>query len=242
MNRVVEVLSIQLKKYFIIQILPLNTETVKSALIIMKPALAVVSLVGTDQSATNILHLLQNLQPRIHVITIGTQQEKERFLKFYEDQYFTNIIRPADNLIVQDKIADLLQIHPEDLTEIQTESSNKKRILVVDDNTTALRSVQGMLKDTYEVILVNSGIKAMTAIGKKRPDLILLDYEMPVCDGKQTLEMLRSDPTLFSIPVIFLTGVADRKHVQAIMSLQPQGYLLKPPIKEDLLEAIHKVL
>ena len=64
----------------------------------------------------------------------------------------------------------------------------------------------------------------MTAIGKKRPDLILLDYEMPVCDGRQTLEMIRADEELKDIPVIFLTGVNDREHIESVLSLKPAGY------------------
>ena len=82
----------------------------------------------------------------------------------------------------------------------------------------------------------------MKSIGKKRPDLILLDYEMPVCDGRQTLEMIRADDEISDIPVIFLTGVNDREHIEPILALRPAGYLLKPPVQERILEAIKKAL
>lgn len=118
----------------------------------------------------------------------------------------------------------------------------RKRILVVDDNAPTLRSIKAMLEDKYDVQIVPSGTKAMTSIGKKRPDLILLDYEMPVCDGRQTLEMIRSEADLTTIPVIFLTGVSDRAHIEAVLSLHPAGYMLKPPVKEKLEEAIEKAL
>ncbi|MBR1892548.1 MAG: response regulator [Lachnospiraceae bacterium] len=118
----------------------------------------------------------------------------------------------------------------------------KKRILVVDDNAPTLRSIKAMLEDKYDVQIVPSGTKAMTSIGKRRPDLILLDYEMPVCDGRQTLEMIRSEDDLTTIPVIFLTGVSDRAHIEAVLSLHPAGYMLKPPVKEKLEEAIEKAL
>ena len=62
--------------------------------------------------------------------------------------------------------------------EERKESSGKKRILVVDDNGTTLRTMKAMLEDQYEVSIAVSGAQAMTSIGKKRPDLILLDYEM----------------------------------------------------------------
>ena len=58
-------------------------------------------------------------------------------------------------------------------------------------------------------------------------DLVLLDYEMPVCDGKQTLEMLRSEEAFSNIPVIFLTGRGDLETVRRLLSMKPAGYLLK---------------
>ena len=97
-----------------------------------------------------------------------------------------------------------------------------------------------MIEGEYDVTVATSGIQAMTAIGKRRPDLILLDYEMPVCDGRKTLQMIRADEELKDIPVIFLTGISDRAHVQAVVELKPAGYLLKPAVKEGLLEAIGK--
>ncbi len=82
----------------------------------------------------------------------------------------------------------------------------------------------------------------MTSIGKKRPDLILLDYEMPVCDGKMTLEMIRAEEELKNIPVIFLTAINDRANVEAVLKLKPAGYFLKPAAKDRLLAEIDRVL
>ena len=99
-----------------------------------------------------------------------------------------------------------------------------------------------MLEEYYEVALAISGAQAMKSIGKKRPDLILLDYEMPVCDGKMTLEMIRADEEMKDIPVIFLTAVNDRANIEAVLNLKPAGYFLKPPVKDRLLAEIEKVL
>ena len=82
----------------------------------------------------------------------------------------------------------------------------------------------------------------MTTIVKKRPDLILLDYEMPVCDGRMTLEMIRADEDLKDIPVIFLTAVNDRANIEAVLKLKPAGYFLKPAVKDQLLAELQKVL
>lgn len=65
-------------------------------------------------------------------------------------------------------------------------------------------------------------------------DLILLDYEMPVTDGPQVLEMLRSDDETKSIPVIFLTGKDDKESVMSVLALKPEGYILKTSGKEEI--------
>lgn len=108
---------------------------------------------------------------------------------------------------------------------------NKKKILVVDDSGAMLRNVKGWLEEKYQVILANSGAMAIKYLSTNRPDLVLLDYEMPIVDGKQVLEMIRSEAEFSDIPVIFLTGKGDKESVMQVMSLKPDGYLLKtmPP-------------
>ena len=107
----------------------------------------------------------------------------------------------------------------------------RPKVLIVDDSGAMLRSAKSWLEEKYQVILANSGMMAIKYLGSNRPDLILLDYEMPICDGKQVLEMIRSDIETRDIPVIFLTGKDDRDSVMDVMALKPQGYLLKtlPP-------------
>ena len=77
---------------------------------------------------------------------------------------------------------------------------------------------------------------------KKRPDLILLDYEMPEWDGKRTLEEILKDDELKDIKVVFLTAVTDRAHIEAVLSLKPSGYLLKPIEQAKLIDTIEQVL
>ena len=119
---------------------------------------------------------------------------------------------------------------------------DKKTILVVDDNATTLRGIKTVLEKKYDVVLANSGTKAIAQISRRKPDLILLDYEMPVCDGKQTFEMIRADEEMADIPVVFLTGVNDKAHIHAVLRLMPAGYLLKPYEPEKLLDTISRVL
>lgn len=116
--------------------------------------------------------------------------------------------------------------------------SRRKSILLVDDDATFLKMVKDWLKDLYRVTIVSSGMQAITYIAKNTPDLILLDYEMPVTTGPKVLEMIRSESATASIPVIFLTGKDDKESVTSVLSLKPEGYILKSAGKEKLLEQI----
>lgn len=109
----------------------------------------------------------------------------------------------------------------------QKEISQKKKILLVDDSIVMLQALNELLGGDYEVTPAQSGLSAIRSLALNRPDLILLDYEMPVCNGKQVLEMIRSEKDFADISVIFLTGRVDKESVKNVLSLKPAGYLSK---------------
>ena len=105
--------------------------------------------------------------------------------------------------------------------------SKKKKILVVDDSELVREAMKRLFGLEYEVTPAASGLAAIRCITLNRPDLILLDYEMPVCDGSQVLEMIRAEEDFADIPVFFLTGRVDKGAVQKVIALKPTGYLVK---------------
>ena len=111
-------------------------------------------------------------------------------------------------------------------------------ILLVDDDPDYLKLVKGWISRKYRVAIVNSGMQAATYLANNKPALILLDYSMPVLDGPQVLEMIRSEPSTANIPVIFLTGKDDAESVQGVLSLKPDGYILKTIGRDALLERL----
>lgn len=245
LNSVVKETSTYLSRFFHVQLCSENAEVLKGMLKIVNPDLVLISLVGAYDIDTSMFFLLSDQYADIPVLTIGTQEESRAFFKYYEDGQFENLIRPVENTVIMNAVCRRLQIDKQELeqaAEEQKEDKDKRRILVVDDNGTALRTMKAMLEERYEVSLAISGAQAMTSIGKKRPDLILLDYEMPVCDGKMTLEMIRADEDMKDIPVIFLTAVNDRANIEAVLKLKPAGYFLKPAVKDRLIAEIDKVL
>lgn len=118
----------------------------------------------------------------------------------------------------------------------------KKKILVVDDSELVRKKIVSLFEGDYEVTEVGSSISAIQSITVNRPDLVLLDYEMPVCDGRQALEMIRSEKATANIPVFFLTGRADRESVTKVRELKPEGYLLKMMPDEDIKKVVNDFL
>ncbi len=125
-------------------------------------------------------------------------------------------------------------------SEIIEAEGEKKRILVVDDDPVMLRTIKGWLEGLYQVTMVNSGMNAITYLAKNKPDLILLDYEMPVVTGAKVLEMIRSEVSTASLPVMFLTSKGDRESVMEVLKLKPEGYLLKTMTPGEILKALEE--
>lgn len=119
---------------------------------------------------------------------------------------------------------------------------DKMRILVVDDNIVNLTALEQDLKDTYEVIPVSSGRRAIKFLYVEQVDLILMDVQMPLMDGLETLREIRSLDNGVTIPVIFLTAVKDKSIVVEGSKLGIMDYILKPFNSEDLHERIERAL
>lgn len=120
--------------------------------------------------------------------------------------------------------------------KVRKNRSTAKSILVVDDDPSFVKIIRDWLKSDYQVFIVTSGMQAISFLMKKQVDLVLLDYEMPVTTGPQVLRMLRSEPDTSGIPVVFLTGIGDAESVKQVISLKPDGYILKSTPKPDLLQ------
>ena len=133
------------------------------------------------------------------------------------------------------------------LAHLSTEIAAEKPVLqhtvmVVDDDAGTLRNIKSLLEGIYNVVVANNGMKALDIVAIERPDVILLDYEMPRMNGPETMRALRQKPEFAHIPIVFLTGVNDRAQITAALAMRPDGYLLKPVNREKLLTTILDVL
>lgn len=119
---------------------------------------------------------------------------------------------------------------------------DRKHVLIIDDDVSVLKTLRYHLQDTYRVSVVSSGEVALDFLQKHKPDLILLDYLMPACNGAAVLKTIQSREDTKDIPVLFLTGQSDMSTVTECLALNPAGYIVKPISKEALLGKLESVL
>ena len=118
----------------------------------------------------------------------------------------------------------------------------KKTIVYVDDVSFMLKSVREMLKEYYTVYAVKSVSKMFEVIERVKPDLILLDIEMPDVDGYEALEKLKAEERFAAIPVIYLSGHKEEESVRKGLELGAVDYLSKPFSNLMLIEHIERHL
>lgn len=117
----------------------------------------------------------------------------------------------------------------------------KKRVLAVDDDAIVLTRISSILRNDYDLVTVNSGMRALRYLDLEKPDLILLDIRMVQQDGIETLREIRKREECRDIPVIMLTGVESKDMVLESAKLGVCDYLLKPFASLELLKRVHRV-
>jgi two-component system, cell cycle response regulator DivK len=118
-----------------------------------------------------------------------------------------------------------------------------KRILVVEDQPDNRQIIRDMLADTgYEIAEAENGEEALAAIAKQRPDLILMDIQLPVMDGYAATRRIKTDPALKSIPVIAVTSYALSGEEKKAREAGCDDYVPKPYSPRQLLAKIRQYL
>lgn len=226
-----------LQERFQIDIIEPTEEALRRRIQRGTPDLILLALGNDATQESKIMNLLNMDFINIPVVTMGTEYETIPYNRYYETAQFEKIVPPITRRELLDLCCSMAGIEVDFYDD-----GSKKHILVVDDNALTLRNIKKMLDDKYSVAVAVSAVQAFTSIGRKKPDLILLDYAMPVTNGGMMYEMLQADVEFAKIPVVFLTSMADENVVRELLSLKPAGYFLKPPKQEKLLQTIESII
>lgn len=121
---------------------------------------------------------------------------------------------------------------------VANDESPKKELLIVDDDESYLKLIKKWMSEAHKATAVKSGIQALKYLEGHRPDLVLLDYEMPEITGGDVLKKMREKLETADIPVYFLTGNADPEFLEKIAELNPDGYLVKTMRRSEIAAAV----
>lgn len=203
-------------------------------------------LVGTEEDCEQIGYKAVGVIDCIIQRPISSSAIKERVIEFvsnkrkekaYKEE--TTDSEKEEQMIQEDSV-------PDDSTtvakETEKDDGRKKSVLIVDDDRGVLRLLKACLMTQYDVTTLANGNMVTKYFKNKTADAILLDYEMPDMNGTEVFNKLKENPDTKDIPVIFLTGVAEREKIQEVLALNPQGYLLKPINMGRLRETIKEIL
>lgn len=242
LDRTAEELYKCLNRKYHVQICTDTNEIMQNMVRITKPDMIMVNASEYDVIPNSVFDFFNMFYLHLPIVVIGTKEACNIYHSYYNGDNILAIQRPITTTIVLEQCAKIMAkgkyIDPNE----KKEEVKQKHILIVDDSAVTLRSVKALLDKKYRVSVATSGEMALKSMQRCAPDMVLLDYEMPEWDGKKTLEMIREDELLKDIPVMFLTGVADKQHIAAVLELNPAGYMLKPPEQEKLFATIEDIL
>ena len=119
----------------------------------------------------------------------------------------------------------------------------RRKVLIVEDNELNMKLFNDLLEaHGYETILARNGADALRLAAERRPDLIVMDIQLPEVSGLQATRALKSDPKLAAIPVIAVTAFAMKGDEERIRAGGCEDYIAKPISVAGFLEKVKRHL
>lgn len=153
-----------------------------------------------------------------------------RALRAGSDIYLT---KPIDMGVLEKRVHQLLE----------NTTSTQPRVLWVDDDTDLLAYYQSMLSEAgYEVESLSQPVRILERIEKFQPDAIVLDHDMPGCQGMELAKVLRQDANYMTIPILFVSASPASRELFEQHSIAGNDYFQKPLDNELFLNSLHRHL
>jgi len=158
--------------------------------------------------------------------------------KSYSAKHIVDIIhkRKKEELLKKDVV---------DINELRKlkKSTPLKNVLVVDDEASVRNSLKRILEtEGYQVLLASEGAELSTAISTHPPSIILLDINLPWIDGYELCNLIKKDPTISSIPIIFVSGYKSKEQIKKGFDVGCDDYITKPFNIDDICRAVKTLL
>jgi CheY-like chemotaxis protein len=116
-------------------------------------------------------------------------------------------------------------------------------ILVAEDNEVNAESMCDYLFNRgFRVVLSKNGLEALELAQAEKPDIVLMDIQMPIMDGLEATQRIRANADLAEVPIIALTALAMQGDRERCLSAGANLYVMKPVRLKELVESIHRLL
>lgn len=218
-----------------------NAENVKDMIRLYKPSIVLVMADEVDENLQEVFAVIEKKHGPLPLLVIGTTDMRSDLRDALENYGNKSIMyRPVVSSDVRKECMILLNVATKEVDEV--EEVRRKQILIVDDNALVLRNTKSLLESEYDILLANTGIKALNLLQVNKVDLVLLDYDMPGMNGREVFEHMIEEDKTKDIPVVFLTSVAERERIYAVLKNKPYGYILKPPSNDKIISIIKEAL
>lgn len=185
------------------------------------------------------LEQLRNIEKCINVPVILVTGKTDKHT------IFNSYIMGVDGYLAKPVSKDVLINKINEVYQVKESKDHKKTVLMIDDDMPYLKQLNSMLSEHYNVIMINSAKLAMDYLLTHTPDVILLDYQMPLYNGANVMNMIQKNTLNDNkkpIPIIILSGTLDREALQECYVYNPFAYLVKPVSKDALVENIEQAL
>ncbi len=165
--------------------------------------------------------------------------EKERYFEIARKR-----LQKAGQVLPGEKVFSTSELAIQINLVVQSMQSGKAdSILLVDDNEINLHLVGSIFKETgYKVYSANSGQEGIDLAKEKKPDIVLMDLEMPKMDGFEATRILKQDPATSSITFIALTGMATKEAKEESFNAGCEGYLTMPIEPKNLIKHVKEIV
>ena len=174
----------------------------------------------------------------IPVIFLTGKSAKEDIVKGLSLVAADYIIKPVTSSKLIDCIENNIDIKKRFISINDNGDEDKPAVLVVDDVTSMLRSIQFALQDKYKVYMLSKAEDVLEFLRNKKPELILLDYLMPLLNGFDLLPMIRSLRGYQDTPIIIITTEGTLEHFNNAKTLGATDFIVKPFHDNELQDKI----
>lgn len=223
---------------------------------IFEPDIFILCIKDQEREIANLITQVRSNLDRNDIVLciIGDKEDIEELQSLMDISECLVLKRPLTNAAIITAIDDYIderrrikeeaerRAEEERRAKEEQEKCGRKHVLIVDDDPNMLKLIKEQLEDTYNVATAINGSLALRFLTKKTTDLILLDYEMPGQSGADVFNIIRGSESTKRIPVVFLTGVSEPEKVKKVLSLKPEGYLLKPVDRNKLRYIVAKIM